>query len=216
MKNLLIKVLYLFVMMFAIFSCHNNHRKVACVGDSITYGDGIKDRNKNSYPAQLQRMLGHDWQVENFGVNGATLLEKGDKPYIKQHAYSEAVSFKPDIVIIKLGTNDTKAINWQHKADYKANYKKLIQSFKNLPSKPKVYLCLPVPVFEAHGKIDSGVMINEIIPLLKETATETNSLFIDLYTPLKGKPEMFSDNIHPNTEGAAVIAQTVAESLLIK
>lgn len=32
--------------------------KVACVGNSITYGAGISNREKNSYPAQLQYYLG--------------------------------------------------------------------------------------------------------------------------------------------------------------
>ena len=54
--------------------------RVACVGDSITFGYGIKDRDKMSYPAQLGKRLGNKYEVRNFGVNGHTLLSKGNAP----------------------------------------------------------------------------------------------------------------------------------------
>ena len=81
--------------------------RVACVGDSITYGSGIKDRHHDSYPAVLGRWLGPGWDVRNFGVSGATLLKKGDLPYFKQKNHEAAVAFTPDIVVIMLGTNDS-------------------------------------------------------------------------------------------------------------
>ena len=59
-------------------------RRVACVGDSITYGSGIADRAHDSYPAQLEQILKQydtAWEVDNFGVSGATLLTNGDLPY---------------------------------------------------------------------------------------------------------------------------------------
>lgn len=85
--------------------------RIACVGDSITYGAGIEERAKNSYPAQLQNLLGDRYQVENFGVSGRTLLKQGDKPYWDEPAYQNALKLKPDMVIIKLGTNDVKPLN---------------------------------------------------------------------------------------------------------
>ena len=96
---------------------------VSCVGDSITFGAAIKDRGKNSYPSQLQELLGDDYKVNNFGVNGATLLKRGDKPYWKLEAYKKALGSNPDIVIIKLGTNDTKPHNWKHKKDTRLTIK---------------------------------------------------------------------------------------------
>jgi acyl-CoA thioesterase-1 len=84
---------------------------VACVGDSITYGAGITDRVNLGYPAQLQRLLrqyDRSWEVRNFGVSGTTLLSRGDLPYIRQTAYDDAQACHPDLVIINLGTNDSK------------------------------------------------------------------------------------------------------------
>src|SRR5438270_834071 len=82
--------------------------KVACVGDSITQGSGLQE---NTYPLQLQRMLGSNYEVRNFGVGGATLLEQGDKPYIQQKLYQDSLAFQPDVVVIMLGTNDSKPQN---------------------------------------------------------------------------------------------------------
>jgi len=59
--------------------------KIACVGDSITQGAGAK--SGQSYPAQLQALLGDGYKVGNFGVSGRTLLKKGDFPYWKEKKY---------------------------------------------------------------------------------------------------------------------------------
>ena len=68
--------------------------KVACVGNSVTYGYGIENRETNCYPAQLQQMLGDAYEVENFGHSGATLLNKGYRPYTQQEAYQKALRFE--------------------------------------------------------------------------------------------------------------------------
>ncbi|HSV13091.1 MAG TPA: GDSL-type esterase/lipase family protein, partial [Tepidisphaeraceae bacterium] len=96
--------------------------KVACVGDSITYGSRIEDRAHDSYPAQLGRMLGDQYNVRNFGVSGATLLKKGDRPYNKTKEYQPALDFAADIVVIMLGTNDSKPQNISHKDEFVADY----------------------------------------------------------------------------------------------
>ena len=82
--------------------------RVACVGDSITYGSGVENREQNAYPAVLGRLLGERYEVRNFGVGGATLQKRGDKPYWSLDAYKDVTLFKPHIVVIKLGTNDSK------------------------------------------------------------------------------------------------------------
>jgi len=122
-------------------------KKVACIGDSITYGARIANRNVNSYPAQLGRMLGKGYSVSNFGVSGATLLKKGNKPYWRQRAFGFARKFLPDVVVIKLGTNDTKPANWKHRDSLVDDYVEMVKAFQELDSKPKVFICYPVPVF---------------------------------------------------------------------
>ncbi len=187
--------------------------RVACVGDSITFGSGIKDRDHQSYPAQLQAMLGGAYEVKNFGVSGATLLNAGDNPYTKQKAFEAAKAFKPNIVVIKLGTNDSKPQNWSHKDEFAADAKAMVEAFQSLETKPRVYLCRPVPAYPGNWGIRDEIIKNEVIPLIDAAAKEKDAQLIDLYAALSDKPAMFPDKVHPNADGARVIAATVYNAL---
>jgi len=115
--------------------------KVACVGDSITQGVGAA--GGMAWPDQLGKLLGEKWDVKNFGVSGTTLLQSGDNPYQKQAAFKNAKDFTPDVVVIVLGTNDTKPQNWKNKKHFVADYTDLINQFAKLSSKPRVFICYP-------------------------------------------------------------------------
>ena len=104
--------------------------KVACVGNSITYGAGISNREKNSYPAQLQYYLGDDYEVRNFGSNGATAQSDGDYPYVRTGVYGESKNFLPDIVLIKLGTKRHQAAELERR---KAFYGRISNAYRYLP-----------------------------------------------------------------------------------
>ena len=182
--------------------------RVACVGDSITQGG----RN-GKYPSMLQEMLGEGWKVSNFGHSGHTLLKKGDKPYWKSKRYQQALESKPDVVIIKLGTNDTKPQNWKFKDEFVADYTELVESFLKLESKPKVYVCLPCPVV---GKGNWGINEPNIqieIPWVKAIAKEKGLSIIDMHAPLKDKPELIPDRVHPNGDGYRIMAATAFTAL---
>ncbi|MCK4294422.1 MAG: prolyl oligopeptidase family serine peptidase [Planctomycetes bacterium] len=183
--------------------------RVACVGDSTTYGSTIKYRLRDCYPAQLGRMLGDKFQTRNFGVSGATLLKKGDKPYWKQQAFKDALAFNPHVVVIKLGTNDTKPKNWKFKDQFVGDYKDMIDSFASLPTRPRIWICYPVPAYPEPWGISDERIRNEVIPLVAEVAKETRAGVIDLHKPLSDKPQLFPDLIHPNAEGALLMAQEI-------
>jgi acyl-CoA thioesterase-1 len=188
--------------------------RVACIGNSITFGSGVENRPANCYPNQMQRLLGEKYEVQNFGVSGATLLNLGDKPYMKEQAYKESLQFKPEIVIIKLGTNDSKPQNWdEYKSYYVRDYKSLIASFRNSNPDVKVFVCLPVPAFGEAWGIRDKIIKEEILPLVKIIATEEKATLIDLYNPLINAGEMFPDKIHPNAKGAKKIAELVFEAI---
>ncbi|MCE0483759.1 MAG: GDSL-type esterase/lipase family protein [Methylacidiphilales bacterium] len=185
--------------------------RVACVGDSITQGVGADDGK--SYPSQLQTLLGDKWVVKNFGVSGRTLLRKGDAPYWREQAYKDAIVFKPDVVIIMLGTNDTKPQNWVHHVEFYSDYKDLVESFQDLSSKPRIFLCRPCPVLGQgnYGINETNLMIE--IPIINRLASEEGVGIIDMYAALAGKPQLLPDRVHPNTEGAALMAQAAAKAL---
>ena len=187
--------------------------RVACVGDSITFGAGIRDRKNKSYPAQLSGILGKGYEVKNFGNSGSTMLKKGDKPYWRQREFDAAIAFNPNIVIIKLGTNDTKPQNWKHGSEFAADYQDMIETFRTLKSKPKVYICLPVPVFKSRWGITDKIVNDDVIPATRAVAKKTGIQLIDLNTPLKGKAALVPDSVHPNAGGAKIIAETIAKIL---
>ena len=183
--------------------------KIACVGDSITFGKGIRRRKRNSYPSQLAAMLGDKWAVRNFGVSGATLLKKGETPYWDKKALNDAHKFNPDVVIIKLGTNDSKPHNWTHKAEYVSDYIALIESFQELESNPTVWICYPVPAYSGRWGITDKVMTDDVMPLIDKVAKKANVKIIDLYSALSNKKEMFPDTVHPNSTGAKLMAEKI-------
>jgi len=188
--------------------------RVACVGDSITYGAGIENREQKHYPAQLGRMLGPQWECRNFGVSGATLLRRGDKPYWDEAAFAEALAYDPHVVIIKLGTNDSKPQNWQYADEFEQDYKDLIRRFAALPSRPRIYICLPVPVYEDRWGIREAVVRDEVVPQIRQIAVDMGVGLIDLYTALSGHAEMFPDGVHPDAAGAGVMARAIYRAIV--
>ncbi|MBD3275230.1 MAG: hypothetical protein GF372_07965 [Candidatus Marinimicrobia bacterium] len=187
--------------------------RVACVGNSITFGSGIQDREQSSYPAQLDDMLGDNWEVRNFGVSGATMLKNGDKPYWDQEAFQQALDFDPHVVIIKLGTNDSKPINWKFRDEFIPDYRAMVQQFEKLPSNPRIWICLPVPAYEVRWGIRNHVITEEVIPRIRATARAEGIPTINLYAVLDEREELFPDKIHPNTEGAREMAKKIYEVL---
>jgi lysophospholipase L1-like esterase/pimeloyl-ACP methyl ester carboxylesterase len=187
--------------------------KVACIGNSITYGSGINNRPRDSYPAQLQRMMGDRWIVRNFGVGGRVMLKKGDRPFWKEDAYTEVKTWQPDVVVIKLGTNDTKPQNWKYKSEFASDYRAMIKELKALPSHPHIYLCRPVPVYQSKWGINDSILIHGVIPAVDKIAKEEKLPVIDLFTALSENAGLFPDQIHPNPEGAGLMAQAVYKAL---
>ena len=205
--------------------------KVACIGNSITDGHGIPFAPANGYPAQLQKLLGKDYWVKNFGVSARTMLNKGDYPYMNEMAWKDALAFKPDIVIIKLGTNDSKTDNWKYGNEFKQDLQQMITSLRPdllQPAKkgkknkkqviknegPKIFLCTPVKAFKPSWTINDSVIVNNIIPIQQEVAKEYNLQVIDLHT-LFGDDDklMQGDGIHPNGKGVQKMAEIIAEAI---
>ena len=187
--------------------------KVACIGDSITDGHGIDLRDVNGYPAQMQKMLGAGYHVRNFGLSARTLMNSGDLPYMNEGIWQDALAFQPDIVVLMLGTNDSKGYNWVHKKDFAGDLKTMLDALQALPSQPRIYLCKPIPALKDSWTISESVITGEIVPML-EKAVKKEKLegIIDLHAALEGHPEMMQDDgIHPNAAGVRKMAETVAK-----
>jgi lysophospholipase L1-like esterase len=191
--------------------------RVACVGDSITFGYGLQ----LNYPTRLGHWLGTNYDVRNFGVSATTLLHRGDFPYIRRPAYTNALAFQPDIVVIDFGANDSKhpgdgsldatnvVNNWQFKSDFKDNYKEMIAAFRKNNPTVKIFICYPTPDFPGRWGINDKTIRDEMIPMIHAVAEEANVQVIDLRAALAGRAELFPDSVHPNDEGARFMAAEV-------
>ena len=195
--------------------------RVACVGNSVTYGYGLRNRDRDAYPVRLQEMLDEYYgsgrfEVGNFGRSGATLLYKGHRPYVQQPEFRAAMDFKADWVVIHLGLNDTDPRNWPDwKEEFIPNYRALIDSFRVANPEARIAICLMTPIFDRHARFQSGTRDwhAQIQDDIRKVAAGANVQLIDLFTPLHSRPDLFPDALHPNPEGAMILARTVYSAL---
>ncbi len=188
--------------------------RVTCVGDSITAGYGLIDA-ATYYPAVLQQVLAGKAEVTNAGASGTTVLKAGDQPYETCGQFGLAIGSTPEVVVLMLGANDTKPQNWDaHKDDFARDLASLVDTFTKLPSKPAVWLCTPPPAAHANFAIRPEVIKDEIVPAVVAVAKAKGLRVIDVFSACAADPDLFPDGVHPNAEGAALIARTVAAALM--
>jgi len=188
--------------------------KVACIGDSITEGAGLSNPAVESYPARVQRLLGTNYVVRNYGLSGRTLLKKGDYPYWKEAYFKQSHDWLPDLVLIKLGTNDSKPYNWKHGTNFVAEFEELVASYASLASAPHIIACTPCPVY-GNGAFDikPGTVATNIAPAIRDLAARLDLGLIDFHARLAGHSEWFPDTVHPNSKGMAAMAAIVFDTL---
>jgi sialate O-acetylesterase len=190
--------------------------KIACVGNSVTYGYGLVNPAQESYPAQLQKMLGAQYNVLNFGHSGATLLKNGHNPYYRTPEFKGLINAKPDVAIIHLGLNDTDPRDWpDYRQYFEADYAWLIDTIRKVNPRVKVFICRLTPIFSGHPRFKSGTrdwywQIQNLIPLI---AKANHVDLIDFNKPLYNRPDLFADNLHPDREGASILAKAAYSRL---
>ncbi len=193
-----------------------NAKKIACVGNSITDGHGIDMRTKYGYPALLQNMLGEGYEVKNLGLSSRTMMNRADHPYMKERAWQDCLDWQPDVVVIKLGTNDSKE---HHKAliktDFAKDMQEMIDSLKALPSKPRIILCTPIPAYKSSWTISEETITSDIIPIITKLAKRNKCEVVDLHTLFQNDgSQVMDDGIHPNEKGVEQMAKIIKEALL--
>lgn len=212
----MMKKAFLFLSLFVVAIVHAQTR-VACVGSSVTEGYGSSDMSKYSYPAQLGRLLGKGYRVMNFGAAGHTMLRNGDYPYWETGQYEKALASKPDIVFIDLGRNDAKAQNRVHMSEMESDCIDMIESFKQLPSHPRMVLMLPIASFEPDtSQIWDAVIVTQIIPTLRRAAYREGVEVLDMHSLFVDKKGLMPDNIHPDDEGYSITARRLYEQVNLK
>lgn len=192
--------------------------RIACVGDSITYGAGVHNPHRDSYPSMLQRLLGRKYQVINFGFNGRTAVSHGDCPYDREMMYAQSFQAKPADVICMLGTNDSKPYNWDA-SDYEKDYSRIIGKYINQVGADHVYVMTPPKAFVVKGASEvvydiKDEYIREELPIIIRIANVTGIHVIDLYRFTEDHPEWMADGVHPNRKGNRAIAAYVRDHIV--
>lgn len=214
MKKILFSAIV--AMIFASTAFAEGKTRVACVGDSVTFGMKIEDREQNCYPTRLQELLGDNYDVRNFGHSGTTLLNRGHNPYTKVSEYSDAIDFKADIAIIHLGLNDTDPRDWpDFSEDFVSDYLSLIEDFRKANSNCKVYICRMTPIFHTHWRFKAGTRewYRQEQVVIEEIAKIAGTPLIDLQASLYSRPDLLPDALHPNAEGAQIMANLIYSAL---
>lgn len=181
--------------------------RICCVGNSITQGN---------YPDDLQGLLGDDYTVIDRGIHSTTMLRNGNAPYWESSEFSLVFDDEPDIITIMLGTNDSKAYNWDaFQGEFADDCRALLDTFATIRTRPLLYLCLPPPAFppETHS-ISAYNLEHGVVPLLRQVAEQREVPLIDVHTPLKDSVEYFPDHVHPNHDGEKAIARIMYEVLV--
>lgn len=200
-----LSLIVVFSEQFASMGADDPLSRVACLGDSITEMSG--------YPEQLQQLLGNGSVVGNFGVSGSTVSLNGDQPYYYEPAYHRVRSFAPTTIIIMLGTNDAHNKTYEQINNFVSDYEHIITHLQGLGAKPKIYLALPPPVFENTLGVNWDDYKDGVVLRIREVAQEMNLTLIDVYTPLLDHSADFPDGVHPSSNAASIIANTVYDAI---
>ena len=187
--------------------------KIACVGDSTTYGHGITGWPKNNYPTLLQGLLGDNYHVNNYGVSSHAVQDTSDRPYMNLEHYQESLAYDADFVVFMMGSNDSKPENWIDTASFREDLLSLLDSYGDA----EMVLCtLPSAFFtEKHTENVTShdiqpKIVDEIAQITREVAAEKGFTLIDIHALTAQHREWISaDGVHPSKVGAAAIAQEV-------
>lgn len=184
--------------------------KVLCIGDSITEGFGSTNPDIRSYPAQLGRFLGDAYEVKNFGFGGRTLMTDSDWPYVKDPVYAQSLAYPADIVIIMLGTNDTRDYNFERIDKFTDDMTAFIESYQNMPTSPKVYVVTSPKIFQTEELTERCLKINEFQRI---AAKRTGCPVIEFAERSLTMADEFPDGLHPNDTGYVTLAEYFYENI---
>lgn len=195
--------------------------KVACIGASGTYGHGIFPWPAKSYPAVLGDLLGDEYHVNNFGVSGSCVQTTSDQPYVNTDTFKQAVEYEADILVISMGSNDSKPENWKGEEAFKAAFQEYVERFLVEGKEQKVFICttakcwFPEGVTEGTTNYDlQPAVCDQMAQIMVQVAEENGWYLVDLHAETAAHREWYlEDCVHFNNEGAAGYAKVVYEAI---
>lgn len=189
---------------------------VSCVGDSITFGQGVfMHRKQWSYQAFLSGLLGAEYTFFNYGLSNRTLLPVGNDHYFSEKIGKTAWSTRADILIFMLGTNDSKRILWDE-AQFEKEYRDVIEHYQQMGCFKQIYIMIPPKVFDdrpGRKGCNTWIIEKNVAPVIRRIAEAYAVELIDLYALTSCHREWFPDKLHPNKEGNRAIAEEIAKHI---
>ena len=193
--------------------------RVACIGDSLTWGFALADPWRESYPAVLQEMLrekvGEGYEVRNFGCNGASVRADSYAGYVDTSAFRSSLAWEPDIVLLMLGSNDASPYDWDPDA-FRRDYEHIVAAYQGLPSAPRICLIAPPRIHRVLGETFMGlspeILEEEIRPAIRSIAAVAGLELIDLVDLFPDARYCF-DGVHPQAAGAQMMAEAIIDSV---
>lgn len=187
--------------------------RITCVGASDV--SSPTPYGTPNWPDYIAPMLGYEYTITNCGASGTTMIQGGNAPYWNTAQYTNGLNSAPDIVIIMLGSNDSKPYNWIYQTNYAPDYEQLLSEYRNLPSHPRIYLNTLLTVYgPGNYDITDPIVTGQLCPIIRQIAFDEHLPVIDVNGATKNMPQNFPDNVHPDIAGAKVVAQTVFNGLM--
>lgn len=187
------------------FKVYRSPIRVVCIGDSITQGTGSTEQGEYSWPAQLQKLLGSGYVVFDNAMHGCTLAS-----WQKGWMNESTSLLNADIIICAIGTNDYIGGRTTFNAEtYKAAYTDFLKRAGGYSTvSPRIYVSKPprLPSEDLKARAEVWKMFDEI-------SAENNWPTVDFLAPLSGQSQNYTDGLHLNNRGYAIMAETAFSSL---
>ncbi len=193
--------------------------KIVCLGDSVTKAERPGVRAEETFCAVLQKKLlaaGRKAEVPNFGIGGQTTAQGVSR-------LDSVLAAKPSHVVIMYGLNDSWIDQGQTAprltpGEYHTNLKQMVDRLKQAKVTP--LLMTPNPVAPPTYTPDRNANLKKYVAMVRKLARAENVVLIDVYAryaelALEGTDlnTLFTDAMHPNPKGQALIADWLFEEL---
>ncbi len=199
--------------------------KWACLGNSLTAGYPQANLTYVNGTTRLSGLIGYQDTIRNFGVSSSTLLKKGDVPYWTRtisgtNVFAAVFAFKPDIISIELGTNDTKSQNWQYNSEFVADLTAMVDTLtNNISPAPQIWLMLPPPIYTNTYGINDSIMTNGVIPKIQQVAAAKGLKMLDANTRMRAiatssPTTYYSDGVHFTARGSDSLSAILYRSFI--
>ncbi|SFG15398.1 GDSL-type esterase/lipase family protein [Oribacterium sp. WCC10] len=181
--------------------------KVACIGDSLTRGY-LLEKESDSYPAQLQKILGNEYEVKNYGQTATYVIDDGPNEYVDSEMYPKSVAYDADVLVFMFGANDIRAYDWTPKY-FENQYAEVVASYLKSGKKPKIYFIIPPEARDEYF----GLQRNAVEATLS-LASKFDATVIDSYNLAIGHPEYYmEDKVHLYGSFYGKLADLVAKTI---